>query len=261
MKIALVSLNQLWEDKSSNINQISRLMLEIIKEGPDLVVFPEMTLTGFTMNGKNLAEMFDNSATLNYFKELAHLHEVDIAFGMIELHDMMPTNNLVVVTKHSQVLLNYAKMHPFSYSNEDQYYLKGHELGLFNYNDEVWGGTVCYDLRFPELYQALSKKAKVILNIANWPKRRVDDWRLLLHARALENQCFMIGVNRTGTDGKGLEYESSSMIIRPDGKDLEPVKTDGMVKFYEVDIREVDKYRQSFPVKKDRRIDLYKELL
>ena len=261
MKIALVSLNQLWEDKSSNINQISRLMLEIIKEGPDLVVFPEMTLTGFTMNGKDLAEKFENSATLNYFKELAHLHEVDIAFGMIELHDMMPTNNLVVVTKTNEVLLNYAKMHPFSYSKEDQYYLKGHELGLFNYKDEIWGGSICYDLRFPELYQALSKKAKVILNIANWPKRRVEDWRLLLHARALENQCFMIGVNRTGTDVKGQEYESSSMIIRPDGKDLEPVKTDDVVKYYEIDIHEVDEYRQLFPVKNDRRIELYKELL
>ena len=261
MRIALVSLNQLWEDKSSNINQISRLMLEISKEKPDIAVFPEMTLTGFTMNGKDLAEKFDNSATLNYFKELAHLHDVDIAFGMIELHDMMPTNNLVVVTKSNEVLLNYAKMHPFSYSKEDQYYLKGHELGLFNYNDEIWGGTICYDLRFPELYQALSKKAKVILNIANWPKRRVEDWRLLLHARALENQCFMIGVNRTGTDGKGLEYESSSMVIRPDGKNLEPVKTDDVVKYYEIDIRAVDEYRQSFPVKKDRRTDLYKELL
>lgn len=261
MKVALVSIDQCWEDKSSNISQISELMLEVIKGNPDLIVFPEMTLTGFTMKSSEFAEDYSNSDTLSYFSVLAHMYEVDIAFGMIQKGGIKPTNNLVVVTRHSEKLLNYAKMHPFSYSKEDSFYSKGKELGLFNYQGVVFGGTICYDLRFPELYQALSKDAKAIINIANWPKRRVGDWRLLLQARALENQCFVIGVNRTGVDGNGLEYEKSSMVVGPNGVIHKPYQSNGNIDFYEINFKEVDEYRKSFPVKNDRRIELYKQIL
>lgn len=261
MRIALVSLNQIWEDKEANMRRISAMISAIAKQSPDLVVFPEMTLTGFTMHGKVLAEDFCESATIQYFKELARHHSVDIAFGMIQFSDNMPTNNLVLVTSQGEVLLNYAKMHPFSYSGEDQSYRKGNELGVCEYKGCPVGATICYDLRFPELYQALSKQTKLILNIANWPKLRIADWRLLLHARALENQVFLIGVNRTGTDGRDIEYESSSMIVAPDGRDIEPILTDGEVSCYDIDLSVVDDYRQSFPVKKDRRIELYRKLL
>lgn len=257
----MVSLDQAWEDKSANIRRISAMMPGIARQSPDLVVFPEMTLTGFTMNGKGLSEDFNTGMTLRYFKGLARLHEVDIAFGMIQSCDLMPTNNLVLVTGRGEVPLDYAKMHPFSYSGEDMYYRKGDGPGIFEYKGCPMGGTICYDLRFPELYQALSKRAKVILNIANWPKRRVNDWRLLLHARALENQVIMIGVNRTGIDGNNVEYEKSSMVVGPDGKDIKPFLADGAVDCYDIDLSIVDECRASFPVKKDRRIDLYKKIL
>ena len=127
--------------------------------------------------------------------------------------------------------------------------------------DFTIGLTICYDLRFPELYQSLSRQCNVLLTIANWPAKRVADWRLLLHARALENQCYMIGVNRTGVDGKGLEYEKSSSAIDPMGKDVEPTQKSDIIDVYDIDKSVVSSYRDSFPVKKDRRVELYKEIL
>ena len=261
MRIVTVSLNQAWEDKESNIKQIEGLMLDISPAKPDLVVFPEMTLTAFTMNAVEMAEDYSSSHTIEFFYSLAKAHHTAIAFGVILNTHNKPTNNLVVVSKDGNVLARYEKIHPFSYSGETEYYSKGEKVVSLKLKDFTIGLTICYDLRFPELYQSLSRQCDVFLNIANWPARRVADWSLLLHARALENQCYMIGVNRTGVDGKGLEYEKSSSVIDPMGKDVESTQLSEIIDVYDIDKETVVSYRDSFPVKKDRRIELYKEIL
>jgi predicted amidohydrolase len=114
-------------------------------------------------------------------------------------------------------------------------------------------------LRFPELYQELSKENLILLNIANWPKARVAHWRTLLNARAIENQSFMIGVNRSGVDGKGLDYEESSCVFSPLGEKTEPIEAKGVVKIYDLNLEEAIMYRKSFPVKSDRRNIIYRE--
>lgn len=261
MRIVTVSLDQAWEDKKSNIKQIEGLMLDISPVNPDLVVFPEMTLTAFTMNAVNMAEDYSSSATIEFFSKLAKTYQTAIAFGVILNTNSKPTNNLVVVSDEGIVLARYEKIHPFSYSGETDFYSKGEKVVSLKLKDFTIGLTICYDLRFPELYQSLSRQCDVLLNIANWPARRVADWRLLLHARALENQCYMIGVNRTGVDGKGLEYEKSSSVIDPMGKDVEPAHLSDIIDVYDIDKGVVSSYRDSFPVKKDRRVELYKEIL
>lgn len=261
MKIVTVSLNQRWEDKESNIKQIQSLMLDISKVHPDMVVFPEMTLTGFTMNAEAMSEELAKSPTIDFFSGLAVKFKTAIAFGVILKTEQKPTNNLIVVSKEGNVLGRYEKIHPFSYSGETDHYSKGDRLVWFELENLTIGLTICYDLRFPELYQALSKQCDAIINIANWPARRVADWTLLLRARALENQCFMIGVNRTGTDGKGLDYDKSSAIIGPKGMDVKSLPMNDIVDVCEIEKNDVASYRESFPVKKDRRICLYKEML
>lgn len=261
MRIVTVSLNQAWEDKKSNIKQIEGLMLDISLVNPDLVVFPEMTLTAFTMNVVNMAEDYSSSATIEFFSKLAKTYQTAIAFGVILNTNSKPTNNLVVVSDEGIVLARYEKIHPFSYSGETECYSKGEKVVSLKLKDFTIGLTICYDLRFPELYQSLSRQCNVLLTIANWPAKRVADWRLLLHARALENQCYMIGVNRTGVDGKGLEYEKSSSAIDPMGKDVEPTQKSDIIDVYDIDKSVVSSYRDSFPVKKDRRVELYKEIL
>lgn len=261
MKIVTVSLNQRWEDKESNIKQIQSLMLDVSMVHPDIVVFPEMTLTGFTMNAEAMSEELAKSPTIDFFSEIAVQFKTAVAFGVILKTKEKPTNNLVVVSREGRVLGRYEKIHPFSYSGEIDHYSKGEKLAWFELDGFTIGLTICYDLRFPELYQSLSKQCDAIINIANWPARRVADWTLLLHARALENQCFMIGVNRTGIDGKGFDYEKSSAVIGPKGMDVKSLAMNDIVDVCEIEKNDVISYREAFPVKKDRRIRLYKEIL
>ena len=116
MKIVTVSLDQIWEDKESNIKQIQRLMLDISQVNPDLVVFPEMTLTGFTMNAETMSEDLFQSSTVAFFSKLAVEYKTAIALGVILRTKEKPTNNLVVVSLDGEVLGCYEKIHPFSYS-------------------------------------------------------------------------------------------------------------------------------------------------
>lgn len=261
MKIVTVSLDQIWEDKKANMDQIADLMNIACQTQPDVVVFPEMTLTGFTMNSRYFAEDFESSCTISFFQQLAKKYTTNIIFGVILNTEDKPTNNQIVVSKNGDLLSRYEKIHPFSYSGEDNYYSKGQSIAQFEIEGIKCASTICYDLRFPELYQILSKDSFVIFNIANWPERRVDDWSLLLRARALENQCFLVGVNRTGVDGKGLSYQKSSAVISPIGKEIDHVQLNEFIDEYTISIEDIEQYRTIFPIKKDRRIELYKSLM
>lgn len=261
MKIVTVSLDQVWEDKKANMNQITNLMAIACQNHPDIVVFPEMTLTGFTMNSRDYAENPENSDTISFFSKLAIDYSVNIICGVILNTKEKPTNNLVVLSSKGELLSRYEKIHPFSYSGEDNAYSKGDSIAQFEIDDVRCAATICYDLRFPELYQILSVKSIIIFNIANWPEKRVKDWNLLLHARALENQCFIVGVNRTGTDGKGLQYAKSSAVIDPRGIDIVCTQINNVIDEYSINVTDLEEYREEFPVKKDRRIELYKTLM
>lgn len=262
MKVALVSLNQSWENKAENKQKVGETLALIAEHctNTDLVVYPEMTLTGFTMESQKVKEDELSSETITFFKEQAQKYKVSIAFGVVLSKGEKATNNLVVVSEQG-VLATYAKIHPFSYAGEDNYYQAGDELKKLTIGGATIGLTICYDLRFPELYQAYSKDCSVILNIANWPERRVSHWRALNKARAIENQVFMIAVNRIGTDGKGLQYVFSSHIVSPYGEELKGTSLSEEVVVYDLNLEEVAQYRAEFPVKNDRKITLYKEIL
>ena len=262
MKIALVSLNQSWENKNENKQKVEKTLNLITEHCSDinLVVYPEMTLTGFTMESQKVKEDEHSSETITFFKEQAKKHKVSLAFGVVLSKGEKATNNLVVVSEQG-VLATYAKIHPFSYAGENDYYQAGDELKKLTIGGATIGLTICYDLRFPELYQAYSKDCSVILNIANWPERRVSHWRALNKARAIENQVFMIAVNRIGTDGKGLQYVFSSHIVSPYGEELKGTSLSEEVVVYDLNLEEVAQYRAEFPVKNDRKITLYKEIL
>ena len=262
MKVALVSLNQSWENKAENKQKVGETLALIAEHctNTDLVVYPEMTLTGFTMESQKVKEDELSSETITFFKEQAKKYKVSIAFGVVLSKGEKATNNLVVVSEQG-VLATYAKIHPFSYAGENDYYQAGDELKKLTIGGATIGLTICYDLRFPELYQAYSKDCSVILNIANWPERRVSHWRALNKARAIENQVFMIAVYRIGTDGKGLQYVFSSEIVSPYGEELKGASLSKEVTIYEIDLGEVALYRKEFPVKNDRKITLYKEIL
>lgn len=257
MKVAVVSLNSVWEDKQANLEEVERIV-QLLHQKAEYVIFPEMSLTGFSVSNLALAEDLENSDSVLAIQKLAKECQMNIVFGLMTSKQEKKYNSCIAVNAKGEIEGSYEKTHLFSYSGEDELISGGNEVKSLSW-EGGWGLSICFDLRFPELYQELSKENLILLNIANWPKARVSHWRTLLNARAIENQSFMIGVNRTGIDGNGLEYEESSCVFSPNGEKLESVAVSDTIKIFDLNIEEAIQYRKSFPIKKDRREGLYKE--
>lgn len=255
MKVAIVSLNSVWEDKQANLVGIENVIKSIGKNA-EYVIFPEMTLTGFSVSNLALAEDFENSDSIKCIQKIAKTYKINIVFGLLVSRGDEKYNSCIAINKIGEIVCSYEKMHLFSFSGEDKLITPGNHVKSLPW-EGGWGLSICFDLRFPELYQELSKQNLVLLNIANWPKSRVFHWKILLNARAIENQSFMIGVNRTGIDGNGLEYEESSCVFSPIGDGLKPTMTIDDIKIFELDIEEAKLYRARFPIKDDRRNSIY----
>lgn len=257
MKIAVVSLNSIWEDKKANLEEVERIV-HSLNQKAEYVIFPEMSLTGFSVSNLALAEDFEKSNSIRAIQKMAEEQQMNIVFGLMISKGDEKYNSCVAVNNKGEITGSYEKIHLFSYSGEGSLITGGTQLKGIDW-EGGWGLSICFDLRFPELYQELSKENLILLNIANWPKSRVSHWSTLLNARAIENQSFMIGVNRVGVDGNGLEYEESSCVFSAIGEKLEPFEISEEVKIFDLNLDEAIGYRKSFPIKKDRRNSIYRE--
>ncbi|WP_294961196.1 nitrilase-related carbon-nitrogen hydrolase [Sulfurimonas sp.] len=257
MKIAIVSLDQVWEDKDKNFHNCLEYIKLALKEDVKLIIFPEMTLTGFSTNISYSAENKKESITLRRMSKLAKDNKIAILFGAVIKSKSRATNNSFFISDKGKVIGQYTKIHPFTFANEDKYFKAGKKLEIVTYKNYNFGLTICYDLRFPELYSSLSKKSDVIINIANWPKLRLNHWETLLKARAIENQIYLVGVNRTGIDGNNLEYEESSNIFDANG-DVLSFKGIKDMKVYDINKDFTRIFKDKFNTTNDRKIKLYK---
>lgn len=252
MKIVTVSLNQIWEDKHQNLLLCEEYINEASRSSVDLIIFPEMTLTGFSMNTASLSEDENDSKTLKDFQHLSSKYNISIVFGMI-IKDLDKAKNRAYFINHDNNSITlYDKIHPFTFANEDKYFNSGEKLSYVEYRDFKIGLSICYDLRFSKLYDLLSEKCNVIINIANWPKKRVDHWNTLLKARAIENQIFMIGVNRIGIDGNALEYVESSNVFNANGE-KEEYSTYKDMKIFKIDIKKHKNFIKNFSTLQDKK--------
>lgn len=261
MKAALVSLDQKWEDKGHNLSRVGDIVGRAKALGADVVIFPEMTLTGFTMNTSLSAEDPSASPSREAFRDLARQHGLAVIAGVVMRNGARAFNTLVAFSPADGTEVEYAKIHPFSFSGEDKYFDRGASLATIRIGDLRVGLTICYDLRFPELYTALARDCEVLVNIANWPRRRAAHWNVLLRARAIENQVYMVGVNRTGTDGNGLEYERSSGVIDANGEALRPLATEGEIDLFELTAAALRDFRSAFSTRHDRVPETYRSLI
>ena len=261
VKVALASLDQKWEDKRHNLERCRALAGRASELGADLVVFPEMTLTGFTMNVARSAEDPAHSPSIDAFSEIAKRHKLWVIAGVVLSGADKAANALVAFSPDGRERARYKKIHPFSMAGEDACFQGGSELATVEMPAFALGLSICYDLRFPELYSALAATSDVLVNIANWPKPRVAHWKILLQARAIENQVFVIGVNRSGVDGKGLEYERSSVVVGPDGAFIDAIATEGELDLHELKPDTLTRYRSKFSTRRDRVPELYRQLL
>ena len=254
MKIALCQFNIRYEEKKENLVRAEDFIQQAASQQADLILFPEMSFTGFSMNTKLTGE--EGEETLEQMRKLARREGIAIGFGWVK-GKTLAENHYTIVDDKGEMLEDYVKIHPFSYSGEDNYFVKGSRPGSFSYKGISFGVSICYDLRFPELYQHLSKEAHVILVPANWPERRRLHWKTLLQARAIENQVYMIGINCCGTQGD-LYYSGNSGAVNARGEVLFEIEDREELRIFEL-ADDVSAYREEFPVKADRRPNLYKE--
>lgn len=268
MKLAYFQSNIIWEDKAANRDKLKNAITLCQKENVDLLLLPEMSLTGFSMNTQKTSE--NNNETISYIKSLSTEYAIAIGIGWVKQcenskEDKLLCENHYSIIQDDKVLLDYTKIHPFSFSGEDAYFVGGESLFTCKLNEFEIGALICYDLRFPEVFQKLSASADLIVVPANWPARRSAHWSCLLRARAIENQTYILGVNCGGQIGD-LYYSGDSALIDPNGEEVNgkllwtnPDISEEKIISFEIQ-NNVSDIRASFPTKQDRKEDIYYKL-
>lgn len=259
MKLGLVQMDIIWENKEENIRKAEIMIQKAVDSKIEYLLFPEMSLTGFSMNTKEIGENISELKTIKKFSEFSMKYNIFLGVGYVEKGSNKSFNKFAIINNKGTIVANYAKIHPFSFGEESIYYEGGKKIEYCIIKDIVTTPFICYDLRFSEIFQISSLKSQLITIAANWPIERREHWITLLKARAIENQCYIAGINRIG-QANGLNYSGDSMIINPYGVIISDyLEGEGIVSA-EIDKDIVEKYREDFSVKKDRRLELYKQL-
>jgi omega-amidase len=225
MKIALIQAPLDWENPQAN-RLYFKQKINSITENVDLIVLPEMFTTGFSMNPVNVAETMEGE-TILLMKSLAKTNNWAITGSLIIKENNNYYNRFVFVFP-SGAINTYDKRHLFSLAGEDKIYTKGTQKIIIEYQGFKICPMICYDLRFP-VFSRNVENYDVLLYVANWPKPRVNAWDILLKARAIENMCYTIGVNRIGRDNNDYEYVGHSQINDFLGNSvIEPQENEGI---------------------------------
>jgi predicted amidohydrolase len=214
LNVTLIQLNQIWEDKKANYNKYETIFSQLKKT--DLVILPEMFHTGFSMSVDLLAEDWENSEGVDFLKNWSS--KLDCAFytSLIIQEEQKFFNRGIFVSPDGKVNY-YDKRKSFGLGGEDKFYTAGAKEVIVDWKGWKINLQICYDLRFPELIRNrlidTNPAYDVLVYVANWPEKRIAHWETLLNARAIENQCYVLGVNRVGIDGKDLVYNGGSKAI------------------------------------------------
>ncbi len=248
MNIVLLQSHVFWEDPKRNIEHFGHLIANL-SEKTDLVFLPELFSTGFTMNVREYAEK-QNGDTFCWMKNQASCHNVVLAGSYIAEEKGMYFNRLVWMEPNGRSAI-YDKRHLFRIGDENEHYSPGNRIAVVTWKSWHIRPLICYDLRFP-VWSRNRNDYDVLAYIANWPSSRQDVWDALLKARAIENQAYVIGLNRVGKDGRSIEYAGGSVVYGPDGNALVSSKTSGQeILQVELSLNELRRFRKKFPVHLD----------
>ncbi|MCY7310775.1 MAG: nitrilase family protein [Chitinophagaceae bacterium] len=264
LSVTIIQANLHWEDKADNLKMLEE-KINSIKEKTEIVVLPEMFTTGFSMKPKLLAETMEGE-TVQWMKRVAADKKIILTGSVIiKAPSLLERaggeayfNRLIWMLPNGQYGV-YDKRHLFAYAGEDDHYTAGTKRLIASVKGWKINLLVCYDLRFPvwarqsSLTPNLSPPVErgeraaeydVLIYVANWPEKRIHAWKTLLQARAIENQCYVVGVNRVGNDGNNIHYSGESMIVDPMGevlytkKEEEDIFTMALDKIYLQNVRE-----------------------
>ncbi len=255
MRIALLQMDLAWEDVAENHRRARRMLEQARGEGARLAVLPEMFSTGFSMDAERVAQP-PGGLSETFLRASSSELGLWIIASLPESSETRPYNMALVVSPKGSIS-RYAKIHPFSYGGEHLHYAPGNRVVTVTIDEVRVTPFICYDLRFPEPFRAAAAETDLYVVIANWPERRREHWKMLLRARAIENQAYVAGVNRVG-DGDGLHYAGDSAAIAPLGETLAEGDDRERILVSEVDPENVAKLRARFPALEDRRPDAYR---
>lgn len=248
LSVNLVQTELIWEDPEANIAHFSAL-IDQIQHPSDIIILPETFATGFAMKASKIALPAHENIVLAWMKDMAQKHQSAIC-GSITVEDHGQFFNRFHFVEPSGKVTHYDKKHLFRMAGEDEEFSAGNDIVIIDYKGWRIKPMICYDLRFPVWSRSVND-TDLIIYVANWPAPRINAWTTLLKARAIENQCYVIGANRVGEDGNGLSYVGKSIIIDFKGEALLDFGQEAHVGASVLDKSALDEFREKFPVAKD----------
>ena len=258
MKIVCCQLDIVWENKIANHKKVLSLLSGASVPPGSLVVLPEMFATGFSMNVAAVAEGPD-APTQTFLARTARELRAWVLGGVVTASKAgRGRNEAVLYSPEGTEVLRYCKMQPFTVGGEAKHYEAGQQILTFPWNGFTVAPFICYDLRFPELFRAgMRRGAQMFVVIASWPVARAHHWVTLLQARAIENQAYVVGVNRSGTD-PNFTYPGRSLIVTPGGEIVADAGSAEGVISAECNLDELLAYRKKLPFLEDMRPEFHR---
>lgn len=256
LHITLIQSNIYWENKEANLNSWQQ-KIDALPQDAEVVVLPEMFSTGFSMQTKKLAETMDGP-TVEWMRTTTKHKNIVLAGSVIIEENNIYYNRFIWMLPNG-VCSYYDKHHLFTYSKEDKYFTPGQKRLIVSVKGWKILLLICYDLRFPvwssqqvqQTATSTQPEFDAIIYVASWPERRNVAWKSLLQARAIENQCYVIGVNRVGEDGNKIYYSGDSMVVDPLGTILYHKEHEEDIAAVILNREHIDKIRRCFPFWKD----------
>lgn len=250
MRVLGLQTDIVWEDRFANFSRIEAMLAaaDAADAAGALLVFPELSTSGFTMNVAAVAEPTDGESS-RFFSHLAIQRNCHVIAGIAgqDRESGLGANEAVCFSPRGDELARYRKMNPFPLAGEEKHYPGGKAPVVFQIGEWSVAPFICYDLRFPEPFrEATALGAEILVVIANWPVVRVDHWTTLLRARAIENQAYVVGVNRCGSD-PSLNYPGASLIVGPKGETLAQAGADATIVSADLDREALLEWRRDFP--------------
>jgi omega-amidase len=255
VNVVALQFDVVWEDKPANFAKVSTLLTAARPLPRSLVALPEMFATGFSMNARGIAEI-PGGPTEQFLSSVAHEFQVCLVAGAaMRGDDGQVRNKALVFSPDGKLRAFYAKMRLFSPGKEGDHYAAGKQPVVFSWDGCQVAPFICYDLRFPELFRAAAAqhRPELLIVIANWPEKRAHHWVRLLQARAVENQAFVLAVNRIGSDPY-YTYAGRSLVIDPQGEILADAGNAETCLSASLDIAALRKYREGLPFLDDLRL-------
>lgn len=249
LKITVFQAYLFWENTEKNLKNLTLRLSSGVKEKTDLIVLPEMFNTGFSMNAESLSETMDGR-TMNWLAETAKRYECVVTGSLMIKENDHYYNRMIWMLPDGQYE-KYDKHHLFSLGGEDKVYTAGQEQVIVDLKGWKIRLAICYDLRFPVWLRNTDAAYDILLVIASWPDKRSAHWKALIPARAIENQCFVIAVNRVGHDGNEVYHSGHSMCLDANGNTVYYKPEDEDLYTFSIAYPDLEKNRRSFPFLSD----------